>query len=97
MVSVKEAVNSAFKFIENLYEGEDFADLSLEEVELSKDEDYWLVTVGFTRTYSKPLEKVTVSPIFEPLSRTYVTNRDYKIVKIDANTGDAKSVKIRNI
>jgi hypothetical protein len=97
MIDVKKAVEVAIEYIEDLYSSEDVADIALEEVELSEDERYWLITIGITRTYSKPLEKVTVSPVFIPLSKTYTTNRDYKTIKIDANTGEAKSLKIRNL
>ncbi len=97
MVGVKEAVIAAFNFLNDLYASEELIDLALEEVELSDDEKYWLVTLGFTRQFSKPLELATVSP-WEAIGpkRTF-TNRDYKIIKVDASTGKAESMRIRQI
>jgi|DewCreStandDraft_4_1066084.scaffolds.fasta_scaffold154309_1 hypothetical protein len=100
MIDAKQAVNTAYKFIHNLYESEELIDLALEEIELSSDEKYWLVTLGFTRLLSKPLEKKVVAPwvsIAEALQAEQQAVREYKIVKVDAETGDATSMKIRKV
>ena len=99
MIDVKEAVKVAFKEIENLYTTEELTDLTLEEVELSEDEQYWLITLGFTQTLSLPIETQRQTSLFDanPLVQEVSTMRVYKTLKIDANTGEFQSMKIRTI
>ena len=51
MIDIKEAVKKAHEYITNIYPGDNFKNLYLEEVELSEDEKFWLVTFGFDRYY----------------------------------------------
>jgi hypothetical protein len=100
MIDARQAVNSAYKFIHTLYGSEELIDLALEEIELSSDEKYWLVTLGFTRLLSTPLEKKVVPPwasVLEAVQSEQQAVREYKIVQVDAETGDATSMKIRKV
>lgn len=102
MIEVKQAVKAAYDFIHTLYETEELIDLALEEIELSNDEKYWLVTLGFTRVLSKPLEKKITTPWTSIAEATVPASerqavREYKIIKVDATTGEATSMKIRKI
>ncbi|MDX1522153.1 MAG: hypothetical protein R3264_11035 [Anaerolineae bacterium] len=99
MIDVKEAVKVAFKEIGNLYTTDELTDLTLEEVELSEDEQYWLITLGFTQTLSLPIEAQRQTSFFDanPLVQEISTMRVYKTLKIDANTGEFQSMKIRTI
>ncbi len=47
MIDMKQAVQIALDFCHSLYAPEKLGDLLLEEVELSDDEKFWLVTIGF--------------------------------------------------
>lgn len=47
MIGVKEAVRIAMDYLATLYEDKDLRDVLLEEVRLSEDDQYWLVTLGF--------------------------------------------------
>ena len=87
-VDVKQAVSIALKYSQSLLQ--DAANLALEEVELTEDQRYWLVTVGFTR----PSERTNIKSI---LGGAEPATRYYKIIKIDATTGDAVSMKIRTL
>lgn len=63
----------------------------LEEIELDPQEKYWLVTVGFflpekTETTFSILSQQSSKPI-----------RAYKLIKVDAKTGQPISMKIRQV
>ena len=99
MIDAKQAVQSARQFITSLY-GDNPTDLALEEIELSDNEEYWLVTLGFTRIYSQPLGHLRSSimeTIANQANNTKQAVREYKIIKVDAEDGEASSMKIRNI
>ena len=49
MVDVKQAVSKAMDYLEDMYQIDQFKDVLLEEVDLSEDNKYWNVTIGFTR------------------------------------------------
>lgn len=89
MVDVKEAVSSATEFVKNLYKFSNLAEFMLEEVEISSDEQYWFVTFGFNRPHRKP----EAHPLDILKSPQIV--RVYKVIKVDAKTGQAQSMKIR--
>jgi len=101
MVDAKQAVKTALAFVEDLYGKDTLDGLLLKEVELSGDESYWLVTIGFnvgrpqpTHQPNQPMpfggKTVEPVPVREPL-------RIYKSVKLDAETGKALSLKIKKI
>jgi hypothetical protein len=87
-IPVKEAVQYAQKYLSDVMNIEQ-ANLLLEEVELTEDQQYWLVTLSFPVQHQ-------VSAVAAALGGTSVT-RDYKIVKLQADTGVMVSVKIRKI
>ncbi len=101
MITGKEAVQIAFEFAADMYD-EELIDLTLEEIELAQDEDFWLITLGFTRTYTKPVQVQSTSGLAEALSispkiRERMINREYKLIKVDVNSGKAVSMKIRAV
>jgi len=59
----------------------------LEEVERSEDGKYWLITVGFTI----PGQGRATTALFGADK----PERAFKVITVDANTGDALSMKIR--
>jgi hypothetical protein len=91
LIDVKQAIASAMAFVKKVYGKVD--GLRLEEVELSDYERYWLITIGFDEPATKsPLKQILSShlPVDEMI-------RVYKIIKIDAKTGEALSMKIRTV
>ncbi len=92
-IDVRQAVIAAKEYLQSLRDqiGMLIEDLRLEEVELSDDKKFWLITLGFSRPAYKaknPLADLTDSPKYE---------REYKIFKIDSETGEVQSMKIREV
>jgi hypothetical protein len=81
MIVVKEAVRKAAEYFEDLYHGQ-FKNVLLEEVELN--DGYWLVTLGYD----------VVPDVFSQLSGI---RRRFKVFKIDGETGEVMSMKIREV
>jgi len=76
-LTAKEAAEVAAKYLAELRDM-DRLDISIEEIELSSDEMYWLITLGHPRSYLG-------------------TAKDYKVIKVDAKTGEVISMKMKNI
>ncbi len=84
MIDVRQASEAALSHLKSLYPSYDLGNVLLEEAELTDDEKFWLITLSF-RAPGK-----SASDFFgEP--------RDLKIIKISADTGDLKSMKIRKV
>jgi hypothetical protein len=92
MLDVKEAVTVAFQYVEDLFSQDGIVNLGLEEVEYDPHEDAWAVTVGFSRPWDLPARNGALIPVNPPTPR-----RDYKVVRVDANTGRVESVKNRAV
>lgn len=96
MIDVKAAVAKAMAYLGELYDTSKFREILLEEVEKSPDDKFWLVTLG----YSRPLEAAStdllkaIAPAFG-VSTKYT--REYKVFAIDANNGEVRSMKIREL
>jgi hypothetical protein len=60
---------------------------SLEEVELSEDGLYWMITLG----YEIPKDLLEASAFFQPPSTKF------KVFKVNAQTGQVLSMKIRSL
>lgn len=96
-ISVKDAVTAAKKALVDLYHDDPPKNLALEEIELSTQngKDVWEVTLGFYRARSVTVKQNHISAIFDPQSE--VENRVYKIIEIDAETGDFIKMGIRRV
>lgn len=92
MIDVKEATQVALSYFEDLYEEEPFSNVLLEEVERDKEDGtpYWFITIGFTNEKKKEDSS-------SPLSTLSSAPRRYKRFKINAETGDVVSMKIRSV
>jgi hypothetical protein len=89
MISVRDAAKSALDFYKDIYpntSGE-----LIEEVELDDSKQYWLITLSFFGT----VPTNTISPLSAVLQPKY--ERNYKIFKVDANSGNVESMKIRQL
>jgi hypothetical protein len=73
-ISAKQAANSARAYMKSLVPVA--ADVSVEEAELSEDERFWLITLGYE---------------FAPFGGP----KEYKVFKVDAQSGEVLSMKIR--
>lgn len=86
MVEPREAVERASKAIRDLYNNENISTPELEEIEMSDDGKYWLVTVGFTNKSS---------PALALIGGYSLPNKKMKRVKIDRNSGEFRGMTIR--
>lgn len=91
-IDVKQAVRRARAFLMDLYEGEELPNQRLEEVERSENGDYWMITLGFTGTEKEFELGAVASAVGLPTSRP---RREYKLVRVDAYSGEPESMKIR--
>ena len=94
MIDVKKAVEVAYDFILDLPKVGDINPITLEEVELTDDDRYWLITLGLYRsvlpTTTGPVEIFASSVLAK-------REREYKVVKIHADSGKVQSMKIRDV
>ena len=84
MINVKEATEKAKEYLVNFYP--EAENVLLEEVELTADKAYWMVTLSF--------EGITSSVASSLLVGKSVL---YKIFRIEAETGEVISMRIRDI
>ncbi len=107
MISLKEAITKAKDYVSEVYAGEPLPQLRLEEVRREDGEDtghsstYWLITIGFQIPMDTQAEAIakeelqwndSAANFFETLLKG---RRVYKIVKINANTGEVESMTNR--
>ena len=93
MVDVKSAISAARDYIKEVQPllDDPLENLKLEEVELTEDEKHWLITLGYDKT-SKPDEVPEfLPPAFQrPL-------REYKLFRINYDSGQVEAMKIRRV
>ncbi|MEZ0543118.1 hypothetical protein [Fibrella arboris] len=88
MLSVKDAAKSALSFYKDIYP--DIDGELVEEVELDEQKAHWLITLSFPVENNQGLSGLAAS--FAPK-----TIRQYKIFKIDAQSGEVESMRIRQL
>jgi len=87
MLEVKEAVKIATEYIQTLFSEKQIPELRLEEVELTPDNQFWEVTLSFV------VREPTAYLSLGDAART----REYKVFRINAETGQVHSMKIRKV
>ncbi len=96
MIDVKEATQQALSYFEELYGQDAFSNVLLEEVERTEENGtpYWFVTIGFTHEEARREEEQQ-----DPLGvfTSSGPRRRYKRFKIDGETGEVVSMKIRSV
>lgn len=91
MIDVKDAVRVAVQYCGQLF-GNLSNRLQLEEVALSDDEKHWFITIGYDEPGESQREILTGAlGGFAPRG----SERKYKVVDVDAETGKVRAVKIR--
>jgi len=91
MVDVKEAVGKAMDYLKDMYQLDQFKDVLLEDVDISEDNKYWNVTIGFTRRQ----ESTSGGPMATLIGQSTEFKREFKVFQIDAKTGDLRSMRSR--
>jgi len=84
MINVKEATDKAKEHLLAFFP--DAEQVQLEEVELSEDKAYWLITLSYEGLSSSVASSMLVGKSLL-----------YKIFKLDAKQGEVISMKIRDI
>lgn len=86
LVDRLEAVQTAKQYIADLYSSEGITTTRLEELNYDSLNGWWLVTVGFAYVGGSDAGgSGTVTP---SLARAVYGDRVYKLVRIDAGSGD---------
>jgi hypothetical protein len=91
MVDVKEAVGKAMDYLKDMYQIDQFKDVLLEEVDLSEDNKFWNVTIGFTR----PQESTSGGPMATLIGQSSEFKREFKVFQIDAESAALRSMRSR--
>lgn len=90
-MDVKEAVRMAVAYVSDVFESEKPENIGLEEVVLNESKNLWEITIGFSRPWDHPKPGIVTG--FQPQS----PKRQYKIVGIDNDSGEVKSIRIREL
>jgi hypothetical protein len=85
MITVKEAVKRAMLFLGELQESNPPEDVTIEEVELSNDGLFWLITISFFPAGSSIAAITGRKPV-----------KKYKVFRVDAESGEVISMKMRD-
>jgi hypothetical protein len=93
MITVKEAAQSALDYLTDIYSSMELKDPMIEEVELSDDDKFWRITIGFLR----PVESTNLfgQPSSKLLQKKY--QKEYKLFEISIASGKVKAMKIRTV
>ena len=78
----------AAEYFVDLYAEQTYSDILLEEVEYDDDGNSWSITLGYS--IPNPADSL-------PLALKLPGHRKYKVFKIDAETGNVRSMKIRSL
>ena len=92
-IEIKTAVKNALNYLQQLKDdlGEGIRDIRLEEVDLSEDEKFWLITLSFKVLDDDPNR----FSLLNLQNEDYKT--EYKVFEVNAETGKVKSMKIRKV
>jgi hypothetical protein len=94
MIEMKQAVQTALEFCRSLYGQDKLADILVEEVELTEDEKFWLVTLGFN---IGPGEASQPATAVSGGSLSKRPDHVFKTMKVDASSGRSLSLKIKKL
>lgn len=94
MADLKQAVAAAMEYIKGVYAPEELIDSMLEEVQMSDDGKYWLITIGFSHP------KFTVYPLQELFQDKLMGEkyqRIYKVIQVRVDDGQPVAMLIRKL
>lgn len=92
-MDLKEAIATAKRYIEQVYEDEHVTDVEFEEVEHDEGDGRWLVTVAFSRPWKTP--KTRAQEALENIGAMPPERRSVKIVTMNED-GTVASIKDRS-
>ncbi|MBN3898531.1 MAG: hypothetical protein HWQ41_25675 [Nostoc sp. NOS(2021)] len=99
MIDVKTAVNAAHEYIKSMQDmmGSSLGDLRFEEVELSEDKSFWLITLGFDIPKKPPKSRLEELIPISIAPTLVLYEREYKLFKVNSQTGEVEAMKIRQV
>ena len=89
MIDAKQAVKKAVTYLNEMFDATEFRDVFPEEVELTNDDRFWDVTIGFLRRQVSTSE----GPMASLVGPTEGFKREVRVFRIDAETGTVRSMK----
>ena len=94
-IDVKAAVTIAIDYLKFLQDNisNELQDIRLEEVELSEDKRYWLITLGYDVPVKNPA--AFFAELISPNAPIY--KREYKLFKINSENSQVEAMKIREV
>lgn len=92
MIDVRQAVQSAKNYIQNLQDmlENPLDNLRLEEVEISEDESHWLITLRYDVEDRSRLPALLIN-------QDKFTSREYKLFQVNSDSGKVEAMKIRKV
>ena len=94
-MDVKDAVNIAKSWVQEILADEDVQNIGLEEVEYDSQDRVWDVTVGFSRRWNSPTDS-QLTGLAAALAVTQpALKRAYRVVSISDIDGKVVSMKRR--
>ena len=96
MIDAKAAVGFAREYIDSIQAitGVPLENLRLEEIEMTEDESFWLITLGYDNP-DRPSHSATLGVLDPNLARR--SAREYKQFRVKADSREVKSMKIRQV
>jgi hypothetical protein len=85
-IGAREAADAAVEYFRQLFSASEFQSISLEEVELSEDGKYWLITLGYDVHPKSGIAAVLGPP-----------KTKFKVLKVDTRSGQVVAMKIRKL
>lgn len=93
-LAMKEIVDTAIQFLHQLYDQKELRNVMLEELEHSEEDSLWLITLGFDAPY---YDNSVAFNLSQALQKSPSSQRVYKTIQIDDQTGEAVAMKIRKV
>lgn len=95
MIPPEDAAKAATAYARNLVGADELKNVRVEEVEPSGDGREWLITLGWVEKASRTIGASALpfgaaAGAIEPLPRVY------RVFRVDAESGDVKSMKMRD-
>ena len=99
-MDVKEAVGRAKEYVADVFADESIWEVGLEEVEFDSSSRVWKITIGFARGWDLTPFWGRTNPanpnnFLASAQKEKRQARYYKVLRIDDNSGDVKSLKDR--
>lgn len=96
-IDVQEAAEEAIKFALQLYGSDRVDDLRVEEFERSDDGEYWLITLGWIETATTRVPGSGLGAFTGGGGEIEKLPRTYKVFKVDVESGEVESMKMRDV